>query len=76
MLALPGLLVALPPLALASIIAGGLLYAVGGVIYALKRPDPIPWLFGYHEVFHLLVIAGGVVYGAVIWYWVVPFGGV
>jgi len=74
-LALPGLLSALPPPALIGIVAGGALYAVGGVIYALERPDPIPWLFGYHEIFHLLVIAGGIAYGAVIWYWVVPFGG-
>jgi hemolysin III len=38
--------------------AGGVAYTAGGVIYALKRPDPFPRVFGYHEVFHLLVIAG------------------
>ncbi len=37
---------------------GGILYTLGGVIYALKRPNPFPRVFGYHEVFHLLVIAG------------------
>ena len=75
LVALPGALTALPMPAVVSIVAGGLLYAIGGVIYALKRPDPFPRVFGYHEIFHLLVIAGGVVYGAVIWIWVVPFGG-
>jgi hemolysin III len=35
---------------------GGLLYSVGAVIYALKRPDPFPATFGYHEIFHALVI--------------------
>ena len=40
------------------IAAGGLLYTVGAVIYALHRPDPWPRTFGYHEVFHLLVIGG------------------
>lgn len=38
------------------IVAGGLCYTAGGLIYALKRPDPIPSVFGYHEVFHALVI--------------------
>ncbi len=40
------------------ILAGGVAYITGAVIYALKRPNPIPQIFGYHEVFHLLVIAG------------------
>ena len=74
-IALPGLLSALPPVAVVGIVAGGLMYAVGGAVYALRRPDPFPRFFGYHEVFHLLVIAGGVVFGAVIWFWVVPFAG-
>ena len=43
---------------LALLLAGGLLYSAGAVIYALKRPDPAPAVFGYHEVFHALVIAG------------------
>lgn len=74
-IALPGLLTALPPLAVTGIVAGGLIYAVGGVVYALRRPNPFPRVFGYHELFHVLVIAGGAVFGAVIWVWVVPFGG-
>ena len=40
------------------IVAGGLLYTAGAAIYGLRRPDPVPAVFGYHEVFHLLVIAG------------------
>lgn len=73
LIALPGLLAALPPLAIGGIVTGGLLYAVGGVIYAMKRPDPIPHIFGYHEIFHLLVIFGSAAYASVIWIWVVPF---
>ena len=73
LIAVPGLVAALPPLALASMIAGGVLYASGGVMYALKRPDPFPSVFGYHEIFHLLVIAGSAAFGSVIWFWVVPF---
>jgi hemolysin III len=42
----------------ALLIGGGVLYSVGGVIYGLRRPDPFPRVFGYHEVFHVLVIGG------------------
>ena len=35
---------------------GGVLYTAGSIVYARRRPDPVPSVFGYHEVFHLLVI--------------------
>jgi hemolysin III len=35
---------------------GGIAYTAGGVVYALRRPDPVPHVFGYHEVFHALTI--------------------
>jgi hemolysin III len=38
-------------------IVGGACYAAGAVVYAMRRPDPHPSVFGYHEVFHALVIA-------------------
>jgi len=45
---------------------GGILYSVGGVVYALKRPNPSPRWFGFHEVFHALTLgAYGVHYVAV-----------
>jgi hemolysin III len=40
------------------IIAGGLAYSVGGLVYALKRPDPAPATFGYHEIFHTCTLIG------------------
>ena len=39
------------------VLAGGVAYTGGAVIYALRRPDPFPAVFGYHELFHLFVIA-------------------
>jgi hemolysin III len=48
---------ALAPLLL--LVGGGVLYSVGALIYAMKRPDPLPRVFGYHEVFHVLVVAAG-----------------
>lgn len=44
--------------ALAWLVAGGLFYTVGGVIYGLKRPNPWPGRFGFHEIFHILVMCG------------------
>lgn len=46
------------PTVLTLIIVGGLLYSLGGLVYALQRPDPSPRWFGFHEVFHALTVAG------------------
>jgi hemolysin III len=51
---------------------GGLLYTVGAVVYATKRPDPWPRIFGFHEVFHALVIAAAVVQFVALAGWVFP----
>ena len=40
------------------LILGGLCYSVGAVIYALKRPNPVPGIFGFHEIWHIFVMAG------------------
>jgi hemolysin III len=49
--------------------AGGLFYTAGGIVYAVRRPNPSPGVFGYHEVFHALVIvAVGLQYAAVAFY--------
>src|SRR5580704_17096155 len=53
---------------------GGLLYLVGAVVYASGRPNPWPKVFGYHEVFHTLVIAAAAVQYAVIAFAVLPRG--
>jgi hemolysin III len=45
--------------------AGGMLYSVGAVIYATRRPDPFPRVFGYHEIFHALVVAAAGLHFAV-----------
>ena len=39
---------------------GGVLYTVGGIAYAIKKPNPIPGVFGYHEVFHAMTIAAAI----------------
>ncbi|MBX3209280.1 MAG: hemolysin III family protein [Labilithrix sp.] len=51
---------AVGPLSVALLVVSGLTYSVGAVVYALKRPDPLPRVFGYHEVFHAIVIVASV----------------
>jgi hemolysin III len=51
---------------------GGLLYTLGAVVYATRWPDPAPRWFGFHEVFHLLVIAGSTAHYLAIWRYVLP----
>jgi hemolysin III len=54
------------------IAVGGLLYSVGATVYALKRPDPWPATFGFHEIFHTLVTTAALVHFVAIAGWVVP----
>jgi hemolysin III len=56
-LAFPQLWSGLGPIGFGLIVLGGILYTAGAVVYARRRPDPKPAVFGYHEIFHLLVIA-------------------
>lgn len=51
---------------LAVVLLGGVFYTLGAIIYALRRPDPAPLVFGYHEIFHLLVIAAAACHFAVV----------
>ena len=54
----------------AMVASGGLLYTAGAVVYALRRPDPVPTVFGYHEVFHVLVIVAAALQYAVVAFFV------
>lgn len=58
MLALVPLLRALPLTGFACLLMGGLCYTVGAVIYGLQRPNPFPNAFGFHDIFHVFVLAG------------------
>jgi len=61
-------------LGVAGLAGGGLLYLLGAVIYTSGRPNPWPKVFGYHEVFHVLVLAAAALHYAVIAFAVVPRG--
>jgi len=51
---------------------GGALYSAGAAVYTFRRPDPVPGVFGYHEVFHALVIAAALTHYAVVALYVLP----
>lgn len=70
-IAIPGLLDRLGIGAVTMLALGGILYSAGGVIHARKRPDPVPSIFGYHELFHALVIAAAGLQYAVVAFWIV-----
>ena len=57
---------ALPVGAFAMLLSGGILFSVGAAMYAARRPDPFPHVFGYHEMFHVLQLAAtAVIYSVV-----------
>ncbi len=58
LLAAAPLAAAVPPSGLAWLLAGGVAYTVGAIIFTRRRPDPWPGRFGHHEIWHLLVLVG------------------
>lgn len=55
------------------LVAGLAMYGAGGLIYALKRPDPKPGLVGFHGIFHLFVLAGSGLHAAALYYSIVAY---
>jgi hemolysin III len=70
--AFPTLLDELGITGMALVAVGGLLYTAGALVYAFQRPNPAPAVFGYHEVFHALVILAAALQYAVIAFYVIP----
>lgn len=54
------------------VIAGGVLYTLGAVVYATQRPNPNPAIFGYHEIFHLFVIAAAIAHFTAVAFFALP----
>jgi len=72
--ALPQMIDAMNVAPLVLLAVGGLLYTLGAVVYATRRPDPWPTVFGFHEVFHALVILAAGVQFVALAGWVFPAG--
>jgi hemolysin III len=73
-IATPELVASLPVTPLVLIATGGVLYTIGAVVYATRRPDPWPRVFGFHEVFHALVIAAAALHFVAMAGWIIPAG--
>ncbi len=58
----------------ALIALGGVLYTIGAVVYARQRPDPRPAVFGYHEIFHVLVVAAAIAHFTAVAIYAAPGG--
>jgi hemolysin III len=54
------------------VVTGGVLYSAGAIVYAVRRPDPAPRVFGYHELFHVLTLAAAACQFAAIAFFVLP----
>jgi len=54
------------------LILGGVLYTLGGVVYAVRKPNPWPRVFGYHEIFHVLVVLGSTFHYSLVAIYVLP----
>lgn len=65
-IAAPDLATAAPVYANALLLAGGILYTLGAVVFAAKRPDPWPQVFGFHEIFHALTLAAALCHAVAI----------
>ena len=74
-IAMPALAQELGAVGVSLLMGGGLLYTAGAVVYALRRPDPAPAVFGYHEIFHVLVLAAAAAHFAVVAFYALPRGG-
>lgn len=70
--ALPQLTAAIGTGGVGLVALGGVLYTLGAIVYSVRRPDPFPSVFGYHEIFHALVIIAAGLQFAVIAFWVLP----
>jgi hemolysin III len=63
---------ALSPAGVGLLALGGVIYIVGGVVYARQGPNPWPRWFGFHEVFHVLVVIAGAMHVLAIWRYALP----
>jgi hemolysin III len=64
--ALPSLVAQTGWTPVALLVVGGLVYSLGALVYAVRRPDPVPAVFGYHEVFHTLVVVAATAHYAAV----------
>ncbi|MBF0493453.1 MAG: hemolysin III family protein [Deltaproteobacteria bacterium] len=73
-----GLLIAKPvyllvPQVIFGLMIGGFFYTVGALLFFLERPNPFPGKFGFHEIWHLFVLAGATSHFCIMYFYLLPF---
>jgi len=53
---------AMPRIEFFLLLGGGVVYSIGALLYAIKKPNPLPGVLGFHEIFHLLILAGALIH--------------
>lgn len=74
-LGLPALYATFGPVGFALLAGGGVAYTLGAIAFARRSPDPVPHVFGYHEVFHAFVVVAAVCHYVVVAGWALPLAG-
>jgi hemolysin III len=69
---LPEIAHSIGAVAVTLLAAGGAIYILGALVYALQRPDPLPAVFGYHEIFHALVVVAAAIHYVAVAVYVLP----
>lgn len=54
------------------LLAGGIAFTGGGVIFSMECPNPVPGRFGFHEIWHICVLIGAALHWAMVWFYVLP----
>ena len=72
LIAAPALFQAVPPGGIAWVLGGGFIYSVGAIVYGLRRPNLVPGVFGFHELWHLFVVAGSACHFWAVLHYVAP----
>jgi hemolysin III len=73
-IAAPALLRAVPASGMAWVVSGGLIYSAGALIYGLKRPNLVPGVLGFHELWHFFVVAGSACHFWAVLRYIAPLG--
>mmetsp|Transcript_21028 Transcript_21028/g.31904 ORF Transcript_21028/g.31904 Transcript_21028/m.31904 type:complete len:264 (+) Transcript_21028:55-846(+) len=54
-------------------VGGGIFYTIGGFVYTTEKPNPIPGSFGFHEIWHIMVILGAAVHWCLMYFYILPW---
>jgi len=63
----------LPPGAIVLLVLGGVMYSIGFVIFEIEKPNPVPGRFGFHEIWHIMVLVGAIIHWCCMYFYILPY---